>query len=229
MTTRETVLNRLTEIERAELKKSQAAVPGTVRDPLGSNNVKYNTAYYGFAEKNPDKAWCVVFQWWCFMMASIPMSVFPKTAGVLAARKFFQDHHRYFHTPMPGDLVVFIRGPGDQHIGFVEKLTSDIEFQTIEGNVNSRVVRGTHRRDEPHIDGYCRPEYHKVQEELSMADAGDILSFLQKMKQEMVVFGTTGLEKTVEDFATRQRQALAKLDQLDARLTKIEQHLNIQP
>src|SRR6266542_2259159 len=67
------------------------------------------------------------------------------------------------------------------------------------------------------------------EEELSMADAGDILSFLQEMKQEMVVFGTTGLEKTVEDFATRQRQALAKLDQLDARLTKIEQHLNIQP
>ncbi len=65
------------------------------------------------------------------------------------------------------------------------------------------------------------------EEELSMADAGDILSFLQEMKQEMVVFGTTGLEKTVEDFATRQRQALAKLDQLDTRLTKIEQHLNM--
>jgi hypothetical protein len=62
-------------------------------------------------------------------------------------------------------------------------------------------------------------------EGLSMADASEIMTFLQKMRQDMSVRGTNGLEDTVEDFATRQRQILAKLEQLDRRLAAIEQRL----
>ncbi len=65
------------------------------------------------------------------------------------------------------------------------------------------------------------------QEGLSMSDASEIMTFLENMKQDMVVRGTTGLEKTVEDFATRQRQTLDKLDGLASRLEAIERHLNI--
>ncbi|SRR6266508_1703164 len=65
------------------------------------------------------------------------------------------------------------------------------------------------------------------EEELSVSDADEIMTFLRQMKQDMVVFGTTGLEKTVEDFATRQRQTLDKLDGLASRLEAIERHLNI--
>ena len=65
-----------------------------------------------------------------------------------------------------------------------------------------------------------------IQEEgLSMADASEIMSFLQRMRQDMVVRGTNGLENTVEDFATRQRQIIDKLERLDRRLAAIEQRL----
>jgi hypothetical protein len=63
-------------------------------------------------------------------------------------------------------------------------------------------------------------------DELSMADANEILKFLQDMKQDMVVFGTANLEKTVEAFAQRQRDALTKLDQLGHRLDDIERRLS---
>ena len=62
-------------------------------------------------------------------------------------------------------------------------------------------------------------------EGLSMADASEIMSFLQRMRQDMVVRGTNGLENTVEDFATRQRQIIDKLERLDRRLAAIEQRL----
>jgi hypothetical protein len=62
-------------------------------------------------------------------------------------------------------------------------------------------------------------------DELSMADAEEIMKFLRDMKQDMMVFGTTSLEKTVEGFADRQREALSKLNQVDQRLDKIEQRL----
>jgi N-acetylmuramoyl-L-alanine amidase len=65
------------------------------------------------------------------------------------------------------------------------------------------------------------------EDDFDMATGDEILTALKTLRQDLTVFGTTGLEKTVEDFATRQRQALAKLEQMDARLTKIEQHLGI--
>jgi N-acetylmuramoyl-L-alanine amidase len=67
------------------------------------------------------------------------------------------------------------------------------------------------------------------EEDFDMATGDEILTALKNLRQDLTVFGTTGLEKTVEDFATRQRDALKQLDQLNARLTKIEQHLGIQP
>jgi hypothetical protein len=220
---RTTVRDRLIEIEMAEFRK------GPVENPPGSNNIKYNTAYYGHPVSNPPGArtyaWCVVFQWWCFRKAGIPSSIFPSYANVFAVRDWFKARDRYFRTPMKGDLVIFSRS----HIGFVARVTGTNEFETIEGNVRSTVVQKRHNRNEGGIDGFCRPEYHYVGEGLAMADANQIMNFLQEMKEDMVVFGSTGLEKTVEDFAARQREALAKLERVDQRLKAIERHLNIPP
>jgi peptidoglycan hydrolase-like protein with peptidoglycan-binding domain len=59
---------------------------------------------------------------------------------------------------MTGDLVIFARS----HIGFVEKLVENNSIQTIEGNAGDAVRRHTYRANDPGIQGYCRPEYHKV-------------------------------------------------------------------
>jgi Lysozyme like domain len=84
------------------------------------------------------------------------------------------------------------------------------------------------RKHEKFLDR-ARSAVAAIEEDFDMATGDEILTALKNLRQDLTVFGTTGLEKTVEDFATRQRDALKKLDQLNARLTKIEQHLGIQP
>jgi hypothetical protein len=174
----ETVVQRLIDIENHERQ-----LMDSVRSPIGSNNVKYNTAFYGHEVSDPTGRlyrWCVVFQWWCFQKAGIPTSIFPMSASVFAVRDWFKERGRYFDTPMKGDLVIF----SYSHIGLVEKLLEGDGFQTIEGNKDDRVKRIIHRRGEGDIDGYCRPEYHKVKEEggLSMADVDDILKRLEQLR-----------------------------------------------
>ena len=64
------------------------------------------------------------------------------------------------------------------------------------------------------------------QEGLTIANADEIMAFLQDLKNDMVVHGTPSLQVTVEKFAEQQREALAKLRDIDKRLTTIEQRLS---
>jgi GH25 family lysozyme M1 (1,4-beta-N-acetylmuramidase) len=59
-------------------------------------------------------------------------------------------------------------------------------------------------------------------EETDMADAQEVLDAIAKLRSDLTVYGTTGLEKTVEDFATRQRQTLAALARLEERVAALE-------
>ena len=132
------VIQRVRQIALEEAKKSAAGALDQLK-PVGTNtnNVKYNTAFYGFAEVNPDKAWCVVFIWWVMRKAGVPATVFPKKASVFKAadggvRKWFQDRHRFMSAssmPKVGDLVVFKHS----HIGIVENVQGNTIF-TVEGN-----------------------------------------------------------------------------------------------
>jgi hypothetical protein len=185
------VIERVRKIMLEEAAKSAAMAPGAIRSPLGSNNVKYNTAFYGKEVSDPAGErfrWCVVFLWWSMRQADVGQTVFPKVASVFKAsnanvRDFFKDRNR-FHpataTPKVGDLVIF----KVSHIGFVEAVDA-ATIKTVEGNVNSRVMRVKHSRSSSKIDGYCRPEYHKVEGGLSMADAQDILRELAEMKRQI--------------------------------------------
>jgi hypothetical protein len=160
------VIQLVRKIALEEAKKS-AAGEGFALKPIGTNtnNVKYNTAFYGFPENNPDKAWCVVFIWWVMRKAGVPATVFPKKASVFKAadggvRKWFQDRDRFKSAssmPMVGDLVVFKHS----HIGIVENVDGNTIF-TVEGNASNRVRRRSYSRSNSDIDGYCRPAYDMV-------------------------------------------------------------------
>jgi len=166
------VIQQVRKIALEEAKKS-AAGEGFALKPMGTNtnNVKYNTAYYGFAENNPDKAWCVVFIWWVMRQAGVPATVFPKKASVFKAadggvRKWFQDRDRFKSAssmPTVGDLVIFKHS----HIGIVENVEGNTIF-TVEGNASNRVRRRSYSRTNSDIDGYCHPAYDMVDEEEDM-------------------------------------------------------------
>lgn len=151
------------------LRKIEADQVGIAERPV--NDVKYNTAYYGRRVNDgtppgTSYAWCVVFQWWCFQKAGISTSVFPKSANVFAVRDWFKNKGRFYRTPMVGDLVIFSKS----HIGFVQKLLENHRIQTIEGNSGDAVRRHTYAADDPGIEGYCRPEYHKVTTPITNTD-----------------------------------------------------------
>ena len=54
-----------------EIARSQI---GTRESPANSDNVKYNTAYYG-REVSGKYPWCAVFVWWVFREAGAPRVV----------------------------------------------------------------------------------------------------------------------------------------------------------
>jgi hypothetical protein len=218
----ETVIRRLREVHRAEQRKSATARPGThsihIRDPLGSNNVKYNTWFYGRKVHGDAFKWCAVYQSWAAAAAHIPMSIIPKQASVPGMRDFFQERGRLFQTPMVGDLVIFIFSPTARHIGFVEQLLPDGRFETIEGNVSSRVMRVTHRRGEAGIVGYGRPEYHKVEED-DMPDEKTFKQWVREVVDEEldkrfkggVIQGQTNIGGTLAAIADRAQEVLKRI------------------
>ena len=165
-----TVIKLLTDIHRTERMSSKS-----IRVPLGSNNVKYNTWYYGREVSGPEFMWCAVYQSWVAAMAGIPMSIYPKAASVPVVRDFFKDRGRLFQTPMAGDLVIFIFSATERHIGFVEMVKADGSFETIEGNVSDRVLRMSHRQGDPGIVGYGRPDYEKVEVDVTKEELIDVL------------------------------------------------------
>lgn len=161
----------------------------------GTNNVKYNTAYYGEEKSDPTGeqfAWCVVFIWWVLRKAGVPATVFPKVASVFRlenanVRDFFKARHRFMSAssvPKVGDLVIF----KSSHIGIVEAVQGNTIF-TVEGNSSNRVRRRKYSRGNSNIDGYCHPAYDMVEEDDMTKD--ELLDALESER------GQKALEKAV--------------------------------
>jgi hypothetical protein len=155
----QSVINSLLKIHHQELARKVG------QQPLGSNNVKYNTWYYGRKVSGDEYMWCAAYQSWVNAMAGVPMNIYPRAAGVPFTRDFFKGRGRIFQTPKVGDYVIFVFSADKRHIGFVEKLEGGGRFLSLEGNVQHRVMRVRHREGDPGIVGYARPEYDKVKED----------------------------------------------------------------
>lgn len=137
---------------------------GVSEDPPDSNNVIYNTDFYGNAVSGPQYPWCVAFVWDGFRecgmsenfcggqkTAYCPYIVtYAKLSGqwVIAAYKW-------------GDLLLY-DWDGDgvaDHIGFCYAVDGST-LTTIEGNVDSRVMKLT--RQASQVMGAYRPNYGDV-------------------------------------------------------------------
>jgi hypothetical protein len=137
MTKQETLIAKA----RAEL--------GTRETPPGSNNVKYNTAYYGKAVSGAAYAWCCAFVWWCFQQAGLSALFFDgkKTNYCPDVHNWARKNRLIVskNDGQPGDIILFDWSPRNglaNHIGIIEKRAS-AGYQTIEGNWNNCVCRVT--------------------------------------------------------------------------------------
>lgn len=120
-----------------------ASYIGTHEDPLGSNNVIFNTDYYGYpVGYAPWAAWCCAFVWDIFRMAGASALFYDgqKTAYCPTVASWGASSGLVINYNLAkyGDIVLF-DWDGDgvaDHIGFVENLNDDGSLTTIEGNTS---------------------------------------------------------------------------------------------
>lgn len=116
---------------------------GVKESPANSNNVKYNTAYYGRAVHDTADAkypWCMVFQWWVFRAAGASELFYGggKTASCGTLMDYAASHGQLVRSGYrPGDLV-FLRfsqkRTRPEHVGLLKEVRSNGDVVTIEGN-----------------------------------------------------------------------------------------------
>lgn len=136
---------------------------GITEYPPESNNVLYNTAYYGHEVWGAAYPWCCTFVWWVFAQFN-PCLVW-KTASCSELGNWFKNNSKWYTQPKVGDVVFFKFSRNDNwtnHAGIVKSINGNM-IETIEGNtsVNSDSNGGAVmiRQRTSNIVGYGRPEY----------------------------------------------------------------------
>ena len=167
------------------IKKAMDEI-GVTEYPPNSNNVKYNTAFYGKKVSGAAYPWCCTFVWWVLSSCGVPII---KTASCMTLGEYFKKTNRWFTTPQSGDLVFFkfkTNNRWTNHIGIVVDVKGN-EITTIEGNtsVNSDDNGGCVqlRKRSKNIVGYGRPIYDNVINDrpiLKKGDQGDYVLAWQK-------------------------------------------------
>lgn len=176
----ETTLN----IARGEL--------GIKESPPNSNNVKYNTWYYGREVSGSAYPWCMAFVQWVFAQAEVPLPVRTASCGALmnAAKKAGQWVTKDYR---PGDVVIydFPGGAATDHTGIIEKVTLTgvvaIEGNTSEAGSQSNggmVCRKT--RPASLIVGVVRPKYEKEDDmDISKWTDAEVLALGKRLQTVM--------------------------------------------
>ena len=145
-----------------ELARSQV---GVTEYPPNSNNVIYNTWYYGHPVSGSAYPWCCVFIEWLFKAES---NLLKRTASCSDLLRWCQSQGMIVDKPQAGDLVFFnFNNPSvlAQHIGIVDKPKGAKDIYSIEGNTsekgsqdNGGAVLRKHRTGKC-IVAYARPKY----------------------------------------------------------------------
>lgn len=145
--------------------------------PAGSNNVIFNTHYYGKEVSGSAYPWCVTFLWDIFRMcdASEVFCEGKKTAST----EYVYDHYndgRLYSTGQAGDIILIKTSSAGSnrkvnHAGLVINRNSDGSYETIEGNTGGDIADGgavLRRKRTNNGSGYtivkfARPNYGAVE------------------------------------------------------------------
>ena len=142
---------------------------GVTEYPPRSNNVKYNTRYWGKeVYGDEDWPWCMAFVWWVFDEAKLNSLFFDggKTASCPTFYRWASKTGRWYTSNYkPGDIVIFrFSSSGYDHVGIVEQVLGGGTYITIEGNTsltdddNGGAVMRRTRYSSQIVGGY-RPAY----------------------------------------------------------------------
>lgn len=136
-------------------------------DPPGSNNVRYNTWYYGREVSGKAYPWCMAFVQWCFDQAGVKLPARTASCGTLmnAAKSFGIWVTEGFQ---PGDVAIYDfsgKRRTTEHCGIVEAVLPGYGVQAIEGNTSESGSQSNggmvcrKKRPWKHIVGAVRPDF----------------------------------------------------------------------
>ena len=129
----------------SDLLKIASAEIGVAEDPLGSNNIKYNTAYYGREVSGDSYPWCMVFVWWCFREAGLSSLFYGggKTASCTTLMNWAKQQGQFVTGGYQAGDVFLYQFDDDSyadHTGiYTGEKDSKGRYFVIEGNHNDRV------------------------------------------------------------------------------------------
>ena len=164
---------------------------GVKESPPNSNNVRYNTWYYGREVHGSAYPWCVVFVAWVFDQAKVKLPIRTASCGALmraaqSAGCWVTGDYR------PGDVVIydFPGGARTDHCGIVESVDGSY-ISAIEGNTSSTsdadggaVERRARKFSQ--IVGAVRPSYDKEVEEVRYNTVEECPSWARETIQKLV-------------------------------------------
>ena len=138
-------------------------------DPPDSNNVRYNTWYYGREVSGDAYPWCMAFVQWCFDQAGVKLPARTASCGTLmnAAKSFGIWVTEDFQ---PGDVAIYDfsgKRRTTEHCGIVEAVLPGYGVQAIEGNTSASGSQSNGgmvcRKERPwkYIVGAVRPEFEQ--------------------------------------------------------------------
>ena len=170
---------------------------GTRESPPNSNNVRYNTWYYGREVSGAAYPWCMVFVQWVFAQAGVKLPVRTASCGALmrsaqSAGQWVTGDYR------PGDVVIydFPGGAATDHCGIVESVDGTY-ISAIEGNTSSAsdadggaVERRARKFSQ--IVGAVRPSYDKEVEEVRYNTVDECPSWARETIQKLIDKGYLG-------------------------------------
>ena len=153
---------------------------GVCENPPNSNNVIYNTWYYGHPVSGASYPWCAVFISWLF---KAEQSLCLKTASCVQMLEWFEKRGQIVKTPQAGDIVFFKYSTNNRrtnHVGLVVSYDGKT-INTIEGNTSTTSQdnggKVMQRNRYSNIVAYARPKYqdgsltnitnHKSNEEIA--------------------------------------------------------------
>ena len=187
---------------------------GTTEFPANSNNVKYNTWFYGKMVQGAAFPWCAVFISYIFKDSP---DLVKKSPSCLEMLEWFEDRHRIVARPQPGDIVFFKFSTNKRrtnHVGIVISTVDSNRFKTIEGNTSMRSDDNggavmERNRTRSNVVAFARPAYEDLDEyhpTLRRGAKGESVELLQELLNvsgfQVVVDGDFGpkTEEVVKAF-----------------------------
>ena len=194
---------------------------GTRESPPNSNNVRYNTWYYGREVSGAAYPWCMVFVQWVFDQAGVKLPVRTASCGALmrsaqSAGCWVTGDYR------PGDVVIydFPGGAKTDHCGIVESVDGSY-ISAIEGNTSSAsdadggaVERRARKFSQ--IVGAVQPSYDKEVEEVRYNTVEECPSWARETIQKLIDKGYLGGNGQGLDLSADMVRLLVILDRAGA-------------